>query len=84
MSQTRSLAEILSTVSPLSESAAYCGMDDRFGSNLPVPRQGREGPLSVGERLREGPQPTPISAFIAVVAKGICWNAVAVLQPSSE
>ena len=32
MSQTRSLAAIFSTVSPLSESAAYCGMDDRFGS----------------------------------------------------
>jgi hypothetical protein len=28
MSQTRSVAAILSTVSPLSESAAYCGMDD--------------------------------------------------------
>jgi hypothetical protein len=34
MSQTCRFSAILSTVSPLSESAAYSGMDDGFGVDL--------------------------------------------------
>jgi len=38
MSQTRSLAAIFSTVSPLSESAAYCGMGMTVLGPKPAPR----------------------------------------------
>jgi hypothetical protein len=48
----RRLAAILSTVSPLSENAAYCGMDDRSGSQGEIRTETLPGAWDLSGRAR--------------------------------